>query len=384
MGKCDPRLSIRWAAGSMAIAAGAVHVAQVQVHTYEDPSFGAFFGIVGVLQVLGGVYLVRPLGPDRIRRGVAAFGIAGSLAVIGIWAISRTFGLPFGAEPGETESVGLADAAAGLFEIFTALLLLLWLRQTEREALPVRWALTGCTLAISLAGGWIALRALEVFDPDPRLVLRPELTDAAAMAFLLLVSALFAGLAARSRGAIGRTAVTGFLAVLVVSEVPLVALTIPPRGGQNLECRYAPLAEDSGLSHSEPSDPIDMHVGERRSVVVLQLAACADAPVELGAVRPLQPIGEAIVIESVSVDPTRIYRTQRVREAPGPDSMPLAGFDLLPAAGRQPVTIQVRAVAAGEIAISAFRVEYVYRGEPGSFAFASVTSFCVGDACEGH
>lgn len=368
----------------MAIAAGAVHVTQVSVHTDEDPLFGMFFVVVGALQLLGGAYLARPLGPLIVVRSIFFFGIAGSLATIGIWALSRAFGLPFGAEPGEREEVGVADAAANAFELFTALLLLLWLRQERMgERAWVRWSFASAIAAAALAVLWVGLRALGILDPDPRLVLEPRFTDMAAVGFLVVVAALFAQLALwRALRPTGLASVAVVL-VLVAVEAPLVAFTVPARGGQNLECRYAPIADDSGISHARPPRPIEMRVGERRSVVVLLLVACADAPVELSRIVPLQPRGEGVTIESFSIDRTRTYRIHRIREQAGPSSFALRGLQLLPGAGRYPVTVEVRAIGEGRMEMPAFRVDFVYRGTEASFGFASFTSFCVGHtACE--
>lgn len=377
---------MRWAAATMAIAAGAVHVAQVRVHTDEDPLFGLFFAVVAALQLVGGAYLTRPFGRAALVRAVSAFGIAGSLATIGIWAVSRTFGLPFGAEPGEPEEVGLADAAANLFELFTALLLFLWLGQERMaERSWSRWTVLGASAAFGLAGLWATLRAFEVLDPDPRLVLEPVFADLAAIGFLVATALFFVQLAfwrARSGVNVGTVAPIAILVTLVLVEAPLVAFTVPARGGQNIECRYAPVAEDSGLGHAKLPPPIEMEVGERRSVVVLLLTVC-DTPVELVDAMPLQPPPDNIRVTSVSVDRTRSYRTQRVRGLPSASAVQLRGIVMRPGKGRYPVTIEVDALSAGEVVVGAFRVDYISRGVRGSFGLASFTRFCIGHvACE--
>jgi hypothetical protein len=375
---------IRWAAATMAIAAGAVHVAQVGVHTDEDPLFGLFFVVVAVLQLAGGAYLAWPAGSIQVVRTVFLLGIVGSLATIAVWALSRTFGLPFGAEPGEAEEIGLADAAANAFELFTALLLFLWVRQQRlSERAWINWGVLGGGTALALALLWILLRTLEILDPDPRLVLEPRFADFAAVGFLLVVALVFLRLALwRAQPGLSPSGLVMLLA-LVIMEAPLVAFTIPPRGGQNIECRYAPVAEDSGVGHAKPPPPIQMDAGERRSVVVLLLTVC-DAALELVDVVPIQPPGGAIRIMSVSVDRTRSYRTQRVREAPSAASVPLRGVVIRPGEGRFPVTVEIEAVQEGEVVLGAFRVEYTSGGVRGSFGFASFTRLCIGDqmACE--
>lgn len=370
----------------MTIAAGAVHVAQVRAHTDEDPLFGLFFVVVGALQLAGGAYLTHPVGPAALVRAAFTLGIAGSLATIGIWALSRTLGLPFGAEPGEPEELGLADAAANMFELFTALLLFLWVRQERMaERSWTRWTVLGTSAGLGLAGLCVTLRAVGVLDPDPRLVLGPGFADLAAVAFLVIVALFFVRLAlprARNGEETRSFARVAMLLTLALLEVPLVAFTVPARGGQNIECRYAPVAEDSGLAHAKLPPPIEMEIGERRSVVVLLLTVC-DTPVELVDATPIQPPPDSIRVRSVSVDRTRSYRTQRVREAPSAASVPLRAVVMRLGEGRYPVTVEVEALRAGEIVVGAFRVEYISRGVPGSFGFASFTRFCIGHVvCE--
>lgn len=365
----------------MALSAGVLHFAQVQVHADEDPSFGAFFFVVGLAQVVGGLYLYRPRGPLGVRTVIAAVGIWGSLGTMAIWALSRTLGLPFGSEPGYPEEVGLADAAAFIFESFTALLLIVWLRHLGRGTVRwAQWAIVGTVMAIGLAVVWLVLRALEVFDPDPRLVSQPELTDGAAIGFLLLLSAFFAGLAVERRAA--RLVGIATLAGLSVLELSLVAFTVPARGGQNSECRYAPIAEDSGIAHARPPQPIEMQIGETRSVVALLLVACADAPIELIEIIPLRIAGGAVELGQVTMDRSRTSRADRVRDRGSAQATEVAGTRLVPGAGRYAVVVQARAVGPGRVDTSALRIDYRFKGEPASFAFASFTAFCVGkDAC---
>jgi hypothetical protein len=210
-------------------------------------------------------------------------------------------------------------------------------------------------------------------------VLEPRFTDMAAVGFLVVVAAFFGRLAlSRARSADpSHFALVVMLFTLVLIEVPLVAFTIPARGGQNIECRYAPVAEDSGIGHAKLPPPIEMDVGERRSVVVLLLTVC-DTAVELVDAAPLGPPGDALRLISVSVDRTRSYRAQRVRDTTGAASVPLRGLVMRPGEGRYPVTVEVEALSDGEVIVGAFRVEYISGGVPGTFGFASFTRFCIG------
>jgi len=373
---------VRYTAATLALAAGVLHLAQIAPHSDEDPLFGFFFLVVGLIQLAGGLYLLYPLGPDRVGVAVALVGIGGSLATVLIWGISRTAGLPFGAEPGVPETIGLADAAADLFELFTALLLATWIR---RRQLGHR-GMTGLSIAggagaLALAGLWLLTRQLRLFDPDPRLIAYSDLADLAAVGFLLLLAILFARvlLLARTRAPGSTTASLALLAPLGLAALLLVAFTLPARGGQNRDCAYGPIREDSGLSHATIPAPIQMAEGEVRSVVVLLLVACGPDPVAITSLDPIQPLGNAIGLERVTIDRNRGSRADWIRsgESSGPAAV---GTVLDPRQGRYPVVVQVRGLQSGLQALSAFKIGWATAAGTGSIGLASFTTFCVADA----
>lgn len=371
----DERVA-RLAAAVLAVVAGLLHLAQVRTHFDEDWSFGAFFIVVGLLQLVGGLYLVRPIGPRGLVRGVAVFGIAGSLATIGIWAASRAVGLPFGAEPGDRETIGLADAAAGLFEVFTAVLLLHWLASSRgrRRDIPAA-AMAG---AIALAAIWRVTRSAGLFDPDPRLVVAPGLVDGIAIVFLFVAVALFAALAL-SPTPISTLGSWSLLSSLLIGSLALTIATLPERGGQNRDCAYAPLSDDSGLTHARPSEPFELHPGETTSVVMLMLVACAGRDVELVDIQPLRGLGAdaPLVIEDYTIERGRTARSAWF--APQPSGSAARGAVLRPGE-RYPLAVFVRARSPGDIQLAAFTIEYRDRGEVGRWTFATVLRFAVEDA----
>lgn len=371
-----PELRLEWlprvTAGALVLAAGALHLAQIGPHSDEDPLFGLFFLVVGVLQIVGGLYLLRPLGPGALVRSVAYVGIGGSLLTIAIWLVSRTAGLPFGSEPGTPETVGLADAASGLFEALTALLLLVWLR---REFVPIA-AGAGALVSLGLAALWIVLRTGGRFAPDPRLVTDSGLTDVAAVAFLVVAATLLRSLTLL-RGGTGARIGYALLLALLVSSSSLVVFTLPARGGQNRDCAYAPIREDSGLSHAQAPEPIRLEVGERTSVVALLLVACADAPVALRDVRPIEPLADTAEIAAITIDRSRSASSDRVRARGG--GIPAIGATLEPGQGRYPLVLEIHALRPGAFFVSALRIDYEYRDSADYTGFASFVFVCVGD-----
>lgn len=369
-----PDRTLRVVAATLALAAGVLHLAQIGVHAEEDIKFAAFFLIVGLLQLAGAIAVVTLPSSSRALRRVALFGIAGSLLTVAIWAVDRTIGLPFGAEPGEPETVGLADAAADLFQLFTAFLLALWL---WRPRALRRWLVAGGALALGLAALWLLTRRAGIFDPDARLTARPDLTDATAVAFLLLVGLLCVGLAyVRPTG---RVALVALVGTLVILESALVGFTLPARAGQNRACAYGPLTEGSQVSHAKVPPPIAVELGGPRSVVAMIVLDCGEAPVTLTAIEPIAhgPTGNAGAITSIALDDAPA--NGRPGHPPAGHRRPVSGAELDP--GRSvAVVLDVVGRADGVFYPSAFIIRYRYRGEDGSIGFASYVWFCVGGA----
>ncbi len=116
-----------WIAG-LSIAAGLIHLAAAPEHLAEWWGYGYFFLASGVGQVLYGEVLFR--SSDRSRH-FYAIGLFGTLAIIALYAVTRSVGIPFfGPGAGEVEAVGALDIPSKLVEIALAgaLTALLWRR----------------------------------------------------------------------------------------------------------------------------------------------------------------------------------------------------------------------------------------------------------------
>jgi hypothetical protein len=94
-------------AGFASLGAGLVHAAVIRDHWSEWAVYGVFFAVVAAGQLGWGLAaLARDRAP--FTRWVAA----ANLAVIALWALTRTAGLPFGPDAGHPEGVGAADLGA--------------------------------------------------------------------------------------------------------------------------------------------------------------------------------------------------------------------------------------------------------------------------------
>jgi hypothetical protein len=116
----SPARGVELAAGLAAVVAllaagaGILHLLAAREHL-EHPLIAAFFVNLAVAQFAWAGVLVR----DR-SRAVLLAGIVGNLAVVAIWMLSRTTGIPLFEATSEVEPIGMADAAATLFEITAA------------------------------------------------------------------------------------------------------------------------------------------------------------------------------------------------------------------------------------------------------------------------
>src|SRR5205085_2443518 len=116
------------AAGGLSILAGLGHVAAVPSHAAVWWAYAVFFLAAALAQVLLGLLLLTQGiegggGWPAWRRRVCWAGIAGNVALLALWAVTRTVGVPLGPEAGEVEAVGGLDLGTKLLELATVAVL---------------------------------------------------------------------------------------------------------------------------------------------------------------------------------------------------------------------------------------------------------------------
>jgi hypothetical protein len=124
---------VRWALAALSVAAAAIHFGFAPAHLDEDWAHGGFFLALGWFQLAWAALIVA-----RPRRSVLALGIAVNLAVIVVWAVSRTSGLPFGPTADVKEDIGTPDVLATLFEAIIVLVSAALLARPQLADRPVR------------------------------------------------------------------------------------------------------------------------------------------------------------------------------------------------------------------------------------------------------
>lgn len=123
-------------AAALSLAAALIHLWVTSEHFDEWWGYGAFFLVVATAQALYAVALVR-----RPRPWLLALGTVGNLAIIGLWVVTRTLGVPsVGPAAGETEPVGSLDVASKLAEAGLVAILLFLRGRADGALLPAEHA----------------------------------------------------------------------------------------------------------------------------------------------------------------------------------------------------------------------------------------------------
>jgi hypothetical protein len=147
--------------GLGSLAAASVHYVVMPRHFAEATIYGCFFMVAATVQVIFGLLtLARPSRP------LIAVGLAGNMAVIVLWLITRTVGIPLGPSVGSTEAVGGLDILATIFEtiIVVASLTLLW-RWREPAPTSLRPSTWAWQIWIFIVAAPLAIAITTVVQP---------------------------------------------------------------------------------------------------------------------------------------------------------------------------------------------------------------------------
>jgi hypothetical protein len=132
LGVGSPRVHaarLRAAVATVTLGTAWVHLAYFESHWAQWWAYGAFFLVVGVAQALFALLILA-----RPRPWVAVAGIAGTLAVIGMYVASRTIGMPVGPHADFAERAGTVDLATTAAEVGVVAMLLVLVGGGTRRA----------------------------------------------------------------------------------------------------------------------------------------------------------------------------------------------------------------------------------------------------------
>ena len=137
-------------AALLSLAAAWVHLAYWQSHWDEWWGYGVFFIGTGAGQALFAPAVVRWPRPWLLYTG-----IAGNLAIVLTYVISRTEGIPIGTHEGAAERAGRADLATTAAEVVLVGVLLAMVGRTGRRVVINVMLVTGALLWILRITGYL-------------------------------------------------------------------------------------------------------------------------------------------------------------------------------------------------------------------------------------
>ena len=129
------------AAGWLSLGAGYVHLAYLTSHWQEWWAYGAFFLAAGAGQLA-----FAPLIVWRRSQWLCLVGIAGNLAIAGMYFLSRTSGPPLGPHAHAIEAAGAIDLLTLVAELAIVAVLLALLGTSAR-----RWILNALVAGAAFA-----------------------------------------------------------------------------------------------------------------------------------------------------------------------------------------------------------------------------------------
>jgi hypothetical protein len=102
---------LRWLLAALSLGAGVIHFAVSGGHFDVGWAHGTFFAVVSWLQLSWALAVVL-----RPTRRLLVAGVLLNVGILGVWMMSRVWGVPVGPEAWTPEPVSLADALSSGFE----------------------------------------------------------------------------------------------------------------------------------------------------------------------------------------------------------------------------------------------------------------------------
>jgi hypothetical protein len=135
---------LRPALALLSMGAAVIHFVVVPGHWDEYWGQGLFFIVAAIAQLLWAVWLL--VAPSRL---LYLIGAAGNAAIVALWVVTRTYGVPAGPGAGEREAVEFADTLATVFEVLLVAGAVVLARTVP--ARPIRWPAGALTASVLLA-----------------------------------------------------------------------------------------------------------------------------------------------------------------------------------------------------------------------------------------
>jgi hypothetical protein len=149
---------LRWLLAALSLGAGVIHFAVSGDHYELSWAHGTFFAVVAWLQLSWAVAVV--LRPTRWLLTAGALLNAG---ILGVWAMSRVWGVPVGPDPWTPENVTWADGLSSALELGIVVLALVVLVRPAVAQHKLRPAVA--VPVVGIAGLGVAVISSLAFTP---------------------------------------------------------------------------------------------------------------------------------------------------------------------------------------------------------------------------
>ena len=159
-GGCSVEGVLRPALALFSMGAAVIHFVVIPGHWDEYWGQGLFFIIAAIAQILWAVWVV--VAPSRL---LYLLGALGNAAIVALWVVTRTYGVPAGPGAGEAEAVEFTDTLATAFEVLLVVGALVVARTAPARA--IRWpagALTATVVLALVVAGLTAASLLSLVD----------------------------------------------------------------------------------------------------------------------------------------------------------------------------------------------------------------------------
>jgi hypothetical protein len=148
---------LRPALALLSVGAAVIHFVVIPGHWDEYWGQGLFFIIAAIAQILWAVWVV--VAPSRL---LYLLGALGNAAIVALWVVTRTYGVPAGPGAGEAEAVEFTDTLATVFEVLLVGGALVLARTAPTR--PIRWPAGALTATVVLALLVAALTAASLLS----------------------------------------------------------------------------------------------------------------------------------------------------------------------------------------------------------------------------
>jgi len=140
-----------WAAAALSLLAGWAHMAYLGTHFHQWWAYGVFFAAAGTGQAAFAAVILR-----WPRTSVALIAIVGNLAIIGMYIISRTVGVPLGPNAHQVEYGTAPDLLTTAAEVVLICVLLALVETSTRRLVMALLVVATLALAVMRLTGHLA------------------------------------------------------------------------------------------------------------------------------------------------------------------------------------------------------------------------------------